>query len=32
MSMSELLGKVRMIGDKGPRPAEVLPPANGEGK
>src|ERR1700686_1180742 len=28
MSMSELLGKVRMIGDKGPKP-DALPPANG---
>src|ERR1700726_1551100 len=27
MSLSELLGKVRMIGDKGPKPPEVLPPA-----
>ena len=29
MSMTELLGKVRAIGDKSPKPAETLPPANG---
>jgi flotillin len=28
MSMTELLGKVRAIGDKGPKPPETLPPAN----
>jgi hypothetical protein len=32
MSMSELLGKVRMIGDKGPKPPDVLPPAKGDSK
>ena len=31
MSMAELLGKVRAIGDKAPKP-DVLPPANGGGK
>jgi len=29
MSMTELLGKVRAIGDKSPKPSETLPPANG---
>jgi flotillin len=29
MSMTELLGKVRAIGDKAPKPPETLPPANG---
>jgi len=28
MSMTELLGKVRAIGDKTPKPPETLPPAN----
>ena len=28
MSMTELLGKVRAIGDKPPKPPETLPPAN----
>jgi flotillin len=28
MSMTELLGKVRAIGDKTPKPSETLPPAN----
>jgi flotillin len=34
MSMTELLGKVRAIGDKAPKPSEpeVLPPASGSGK
>ena len=29
MSMSELFSKVRGIGDKPPKPPEVLPPADG---
>jgi flotillin len=32
MSITELLGKVRGIGEKTPRPPEVLPPSSGNGK
>jgi flotillin len=31
MNLGELLGKVRQIGDKGPKP-DVLPPSDGDGK
>ena len=32
MSMSDLLSKVRGIGDKSPKPPDVLPPGNGGAK
>jgi len=32
MSMSDLLSKVRGIGDKGPKPPDALPPGNGSAK
>ena len=32
MSMTELLAKVRVIGDKGPKPPDALPPNSAAGK
>jgi flotillin len=32
MSMSDLLSKVRGIGDKSPKPPDALPPSKGNGK